>query len=146
MIATKTYRLTREKYRDIFFFIFGRSLLQLLPFLIVWTLLFGWQVGRLIALYSLIVLIIVGFSYLILTYVKNMEPYFSETQLHFDEDTLQFTQTDEQKSFRIGTLKNVITKDDYWLIYVSKTKYIYIAKDIFYSEDDLKKFETYINA
>ncbi len=146
MIGTKTYQVTRKKYRDIFFFIFGRSLLQLLPFLIVWTLLLGWQLGRLIALYSLIVLVVAGFSYLILTYVKNLEPFFSETQVHFDEETLQITINEESSSWKMGELKNVVIKDDYWLVYVTKTRYVYIAKDIFFSEEDLKKFETYINA
>ncbi|AXG70993.1 hypothetical protein KORDIASMS9_03248 [Kordia sp. SMS9] len=146
MIGTKTYQVTRKKYRDIFFFIFRRSLLQLLPFLIVWTLLLGWQLGRLIALYSLIVLVVVGFSYLILTYVKNLEPFFSETQVHFDAETLQITINEKSTQWKMGELKNVVTKEDYWLIYVSKTKYVYIARDIFFSEDDFKKFTTYINA
>lgn len=146
MIGTKTYQVTRKKYRDIFFFIFGRSLLQLLPFLIVWTLLLGWQLGRLIALYSLIALVVIGFSYLILTFVKNLEPFFSETQIQFDEETLQITINGESSSWKMGELKNVVTKDDYWLVYVTKTKYVYVAKDIFYTEEDLKKFKTYINA
>lgn len=146
MIGTKTYQVTRKKYRDIFFFIFGRSLLQLLPFLIVWTLLLGWQLGRLIALYSLIALVVIGFSYLILTFVKNLEPFFSETQVEFDEETLQITINGESSSWKMGELKNVVTKDDYWLVYVTKIRYVYIAKDIFYTEADLKKFKTYINA
>ncbi|WP_298514674.1 YcxB family protein [uncultured Kordia sp.] len=146
MIDTKTYQLTSKKYRNIFFFIFGRSLLQLLPFLIVWTLLLGWQLGRLIALYSLIVLIVAGFSFLILTFVKNLEPFFSDTQVQFDEDTLQITSNGKSASWKMGELKNVIIKEDYWLIYVTKTKYAYVPHNIFYSEDDFKKFKTYINA
>ncbi|MEM6719022.1 MAG: YcxB family protein [Bacteroidota bacterium] len=146
MIDTKTYHLTSKKYRNIFFFIFGRSLLQLLPFLIVWTLLLGWQLGRLIALYSLIVLIVAGFSYLILTFVKNLEPFFSETQIQFNEETLRFNSNGESTSWKMGELKNVIIKEEYWLIYVTKTKYTYIPQNIFYSENDLKEFKTYINA
>ena len=146
MIDTKTYHLTSKKYRNIFFFIFGRSLLQLLPFLIVWTLLLGWQLGRLIALYSLIALVILGFSYLILTFVKNLEPFFSETQVQFNDETLQLTSNGKSSSWRMGELKNVIIKEDYWLVYVTKIKYTYIPHNIFYSEDDFKKFKTYINA
>ncbi|MCH2196208.1 YcxB family protein [Kordia sp.] len=146
MIDTKTYQLTSKKYRKIFFFIFGRSLLQLSPFLIVWTLLLGWQLGRLIALYSLIALVILGFSYLILTFVKNLEPFFSETQVQFNDETLQLTSNGKSSSWRMGELKNVIIKEDYWLVYVTKIKYTYIPHNIFYSEDDFKKFKTYINA
>ena len=146
MIDTKTYQLTSTKYRNIFFFIFGRSLLQLLPFLIVWTLLLGWQMGRLIALYSLIILIVAGFSYLILTFVKNLEPFFSETKLNFDEENIFLIRKGEQNSWKIGMLKNVVSKEEYWLIYVSRTKYVYVPKNIFFTGEDLKKFETYINA
>lgn len=146
MIGTKTYQLASKKYREIFFFILMRSLLQLLPFLIVWTLLLGWQLGRMIAFYSLIVLIVAGFSYLILTFVKNLEPFFSETQVQFDEDTLQITTNGNSSQWKMGELKNVIIKEDYWLVYVTKIKYTYIPHDIFYSEDDFNKFKTYINA
>lgn len=145
MIDTKTYHLTSKKYREIFFFLLKRSLLQLLPFLIVWTLLLGWQLGRMIALYSLIVLVVAGFSYLILTFVKNLESFFSETSIQFDAETLQITQGDKSSSYKTGEIQNVVTRDGYWLAYVTKTKYAYIAQDIFYSEDDLNKFKTYLN-
>ena len=145
MIDTKTYHLTSKKYREIFFFLLTRSLLQLLPFLIVWTLLLGWQLGRMIALYSLIVLVVAGFSYLILTFVKNLEPFFSETNIQFDADTLQITKGDESSSYKTGEIQNVVTRNGYWLAYVTKTKYAYIPQDIFYSEEDLNKFKTYLN-
>jgi hypothetical protein len=119
--------------------------LQLLPFLIVWTLLLGWQLGRLIALYSLIVLIIVGFSYLILTFVKNLEPFFWETRIQFDAETLRIIKNDESADWRMGELKNVVVKEDYWLVYVSRTKYVYIAHDIFHSDEDFKAFKAYLN-
>ncbi|WP_405302757.1 hypothetical protein [Kordia sp.] len=112
----------------------------------MWTLLLGWQLGRLIALYSLIVLIVAGFSYFMLTFVKNLEPFFSETSIQFDADTLQITVNDESKKWNMGELRNVVTKEGYWLVYVTKIKYTYIPHDIFYSEDDITKFKTYINA
>ncbi|MFK7750376.1 MAG: hypothetical protein AB8B65_18435 [Kordia sp.] len=146
MIDTKTYHLTSKKYREIFFFLLIKSILLLLPFLIMWTLLLGWQLGRLIALYSLIVLIVAGFSYFMLTFVKNLEPFFSETSIQFDADTLQITVNDESKKWNMGELRNVVTKEGYWLVYVTKIKYTYIPHDIFYSEDDITKFKTYINA
>jgi hypothetical protein len=108
-------------------------------------LLLAWEFSRLIVLYGLIVFLVVGFSYLILNFVKNLEPFFSETHLEFDAETLQIVKNGEKTSWRMGELKNVVVKEDYWLVYVTRTKYVYIPQDIFHSDEDFKAFKAYIN-
>lgn len=144
MIDTKPYQLNYSTYRSIVFNKLGRNSIQLFPFLLMWTLLFGWQMGRIIALYSVLALLIVGLSVLLWFSFKNLKPFLKKTQLRFDEESFFITIDENTSQWKYGQLRNVIVAEHYWLLYITINKYVYVSKDIFHSEADFIKFKSLI--
>ncbi|WP_420573159.1 YcxB family protein [Kordia sp.] len=145
MIDTKTYHLTKKTYRNIFFSKLKRNILQLIPFLLFLTLLIGWQATRFIALYSVCALILIGFCILLWFYFKNLKPFFTETQLKFNEQEFQLTKNDGTSTWLFSSIRNVVVHEEYWLIYLTINSYLYVPKNIFYTEEDFNKFKALLN-
>ncbi len=146
MIATKAYHLTKKMYRNILFSQLKRNILQLIPFLLYLTLLLGWERTRFIGLCSICALVFVGLCILLWFFFKNLKPFFAETQLQFDQNQFQLTKNDGTSTCLFIDIRNTVDNEEYWLIYLTMNSYIYIPKDIFYTEEDLNTFKTSIKA
>lgn len=145
MTDTKTYHLTKKTYQNIFFSKMKRNILQLIPFLLFLTLLIGWQTTRFVALYSIFALIFVGFCVLLWFFFKNLKPFFSETKLQFNTQEFQLTKNNGTSTWLFSSIRNVVTHEEHWLIYLTINSYVYVPKDIFYTEEDFKKFKSLLN-
>ena len=89
---------------------------------------------------------IITLTYLWLwAYSKGHEPIFSETKLLFDDNFLYFEQNENETKLNPVTIQKIVSNNDYWLLYISKGRFIYIPKNIFYSTEDFKKFSSLIN-
>lgn len=87
---------------------------------------------------------VVVFLY-IWTNSKGHAPIFKTTHLAFDNEYLYFERNDNETKLNPKSIQNVVSNTKNWLLYVSKGQFIYVPKDIFYSEDDSKKFSAIIN-
>ncbi|WP_238528685.1 YcxB family protein [Kordia algicida OT-1] len=122
-----------------------RNILQLIPFLLFFTLLFGWQTTRFIALYSVVALILVGFCMLLWFFFKNLTPFFNKTELQFNDQQFQLTKNNGTSTWSFSSIRNVVVHEEYWLIYLTINSYVYVPKNIFYTEEDFKKFKSRLN-
>ncbi len=77
---------------------------------------------------------------------KGHKPIFSETNLSFDDDYLYFKRNDSETKLNPSSIQKVISNTDNWMLYVSKGQFIYVPKDIFYSNEDYLKFIKIIKA
>ncbi|OAD92815.1 hypothetical protein A7A78_02595 [Aequorivita soesokkakensis] len=103
---------------------------------------------------SSLVWVIVCLSYPILIYImlyryaysKNQEIFLSERKLFFDSEIIKIDETEGSTSEipykKIVSVKNL---NEYWMLYLNKDHYFYIPKNIFYTKEDLERFEEYIN-
>jgi len=144
MIDTKTYRLTRKEYTQAFLNTLSRNALKLIPFILLWGLLLAWNVGYFQIIYIIFALIAVSFILLWWFSSKNLKPFFAETQLQFDEEYIYFTKNDETFKWKFALLTKVVSEEKYWLVYNTKTQYIYVPKNIFLTEKDKTTFKSYL--
>lgn len=90
--------------------------------------------------------IIIYISLYRFAYSKNQKIFLSERQLFFNSETIKITETDGSISeIPYNKIVKVISKIEYWMLYLNKNNYIYIPKNIFYEKEDLETFEEYIN-
>ena len=75
---------------------------------------------------------------------KGHKPIFSETSLSFDDDYLYFERNGNETKLDSSTIQKVISNTTYWMLYISKGQFIYIPKNIFYSNEDYNKFTVLI--
>ncbi|MBC8756191.1 YcxB family protein [Kordia sp. YSTF-M3] len=146
MVATKAYHLTKKMYRAILFSQLKRNSIQLIPFLLYLTLLLGWERTRFIGLCSICTLVFVGLCILLWCFFKNLKPFFAETQLQFDQNKFQLTKNDGTSAWLFVDIRNAVDNEKYWLVYLTMNSYIYIPKDIFYTEEDQHTFKAHIKA
>lgn len=77
---------------------------------------------------------------------RNLADIFLETNMSFDEIHLFFVKNDNEVKIPYKNIKKVENAENYWLVYISKVSFIYIPKNIFYSEEDQHAFKKYIRA
>lgn len=73
-------------------------------------------------------------------------PILGKTNLSFDEEFLYIKRNADETKLVSKNIQKVLSKKEYWMLYISKGLFIYVPKNIFYSEEDLKKFIKLINA
>lgn len=96
---------------------------------------------------------IVGFGYILFIYIhlylfahnKDKEDFLSEKQLFFNDDAMRL----EESSGGFGEIPysritKVLDNKKFWMLYISKNQFIYVPKDIFYSETDFERFRQLI--
>ncbi|WP_345005715.1 YcxB family protein [Snuella lapsa] len=89
---------------------------------------------------------IVTFLFLYLwTHAKAHNPIFSTTNLLFDNEFIYFHVNKNETKLHHESIQKVVSNKIYWLLYVSKGQFVYIPKDIFYTQDDFNKFSVMIN-
>ncbi len=102
---------------------------------------------------SYLIWAILGFGYLLFVYgylyrfayAGDKAEFLSEKQLFFNESTIRIEEADGSfGEFPYTRITRIITKELYWMLYISKNQFIYIPKNIFYSKQDLERFEQYI--
>lgn len=97
---------------------------------------------------------LVGFGYLIFIFVhlyifahsKDKEVFLSQKHLFFNDEALRV----EESTGGFGELPyhritKVVDNKNYWMLYLSKNQFIYVPKDIFYSETDFERFRQLIH-
>ena len=77
---------------------------------------------------------------------KDHQPIFSETNLCFDNDYLYFKRNDNETKLNPKSIQKIISNNGYWMLYISKEQFIYVPKNIFYSNEDYLKFNDIIKA
>lgn len=77
---------------------------------------------------------------------KKLAPIFEPTQLSFDSKFIYVERNGSESKIPYKNITNVKAEKEYFLLYVSSGMFIYVLKDIFYSEEDRHTFKTYINA
>jgi len=91
-----------------------------------------------------------GYPVLIFIYLyfwtnsKGHQPIFSNTNLSFDESNIYLERNGNESKLNPDTIQKIITNKDNWMLYISKGQFIYIPKNIFYSNEDYNKFSTLI--
>ncbi|MEM7185369.1 MAG: YcxB family protein [Bacteroidota bacterium] len=80
------------------------------------------------------------------SYSKDKEDFLSEKQLFFNDDALRI----EESAGGFGEIPyhrihKVVDESDFWMLYLSKNQFVYIPKDIFYSETDYERFRQLIH-
>lgn len=90
--------------------------------------------------------IIIYISLYRFAYLKNQKIFLSERKLSFNSEIFKITETDGSVSeVPYNKIVKIISKIEYWMLYLNKNTYIYIPKNIFYKKEDLETFEEYIN-
>ncbi len=145
MIDTKMYRLTKKQYIRVFIKTLRRNALKLIPFILLWGLLLGWYIGYFLVLYTIFALIVLSFIVLWWFSSKNLTPFYAETHLQFDEEFLYISKNNTTSQWKFGQIIKMVSENDYWLLYLTKTEYLYVPKDIFLTEKDKATFKRYIN-
>ncbi|QHI34808.1 hypothetical protein IMCC3317_01520 [Kordia antarctica] len=150
MIETKAYQLTQDTFTKIVmqrlfikkWWIFALFLLAICYYLFA---------DNQSVADSFLTFLIFGYPLFYIGYTfywsrsKNHKGLLAETNLEFDDATMLFKKNDNEIKI---PYKNIIRLEDYekyWLLYISKTNFIYVPKNIFHTEDDFIMFLTYIN-
>ncbi|WP_430413196.1 YcxB family protein [Kordia sp.] len=144
MIDTKRYQLTKKEYRNVVFNTFRKNVLKLIPFVLIWSLLLGWTVSLHVLLFTLLTIFLLSIKLLYWLSVKNLKPFFAETHLQFDEKFLYLSKSNDTSKWYFSRLKKVVAEQNYWLVYITNTQYIYVPKHIFLTEKDQIAFKSYL--
>jgi hypothetical protein len=76
------------------------------------------------------------------SYSKDQREFLDEKQLFFDAEKIKIVENDGgQGEFPYSRINRVKTEKDFWMLYISKSQFIYVPKNIFYTEADCKEFE-----
>lgn len=145
MIDTKLYRLTKKQYIRVFIKTLRRNALKLIPFILLWGLLLGWYIGYFLVLYTIFALVVLSFIVLWWFSAKNLTPFYAETHLRFDDEFLYISKNNTTSQWKFTQIIKMVSENDYWLLYLTKTEYLYVSKDIFLTEKDKTTFKLYIN-
>lgn len=150
MIQTKSFKLTRNIYAKIIIAKRLKKSWWLYALMVILGVLYLPKFGK-----DHFSTFFVIFSFLyplaIITYLyfwansKGHQPIFSETKLSFDESFLYFERNNNETKLSPDTIQNTVSHSDYWLLYISKGQFIYIPKNIFFSEEDYYKFSKMVN-
>lgn len=97
--------------------------------------------------------ILFSFSYPILISIylyfwassKEHKPIFSKTTMSFTNEYLFFEREGNESKLIVNSIQKVLSKNEYWLIYISKGQFIYIPKNIFHNADDFQSFSQLVN-
>ena len=149
MIQTKEFSLTKKKYTKIVLLIrFKKSWwLYLLMFLLG---LFHLPKFGNDNFSTFFVLFSFSYPFIISIYLyfwagsKDHQPIFSKTKLSFNDEYLFFERDGNESKLMPNSIQKVLSKNDYWLIYLSKGQFIYIPKNIFHNVDDFESFSRLI--
>lgn len=76
---------------------------------------------------------------------NDRELVFKDTLLTFDDSNLYFIKDNNESKIPYTNIKKVISKENFWMLYISKEQFIYVDKTIFYSDDDYNNFSKLIN-
>jgi len=79
-------------------------------------------------------------------YSKKNKIFFTERKLFFNDKIMRFHLDggiiDEVPYNNIIEVKS---KEKFWMLYISKGQFIYLPKNIFYTNDDFEHFQEYVN-
>lgn len=93
---------------------------------------------------------LVGVGYILFLYIylyrfaysKDKEEFLSEKKLSFDENNIRIEEANGGfGEFPYSRIWKVVDKESFWMLYTSNSQFIYIPKDIFYSEEDFERFQ-----
>ena len=60
--------------------------------------------------------------------------------MSFDDSNLYFERSGNETKIPSSNIIEVVSKKDFWMLYLLKGSFIYVKKDIFYSETDFNTF------
>jgi hypothetical protein len=104
---------------------------------------------------SSIAWMIVCFTYPFVIYIylyrfahsKDQAGFLSEKQLFFDEEKIKLVESDGTNgSFPFSRIWSVREEPSFWMLYLSKSQFIYVPKNIFYNEEDFLLFQKSIHS
>lgn len=75
---------------------------------------------------------------------KDHKPIFSKTKLSFNNEKLIFERQGNESKIIPDSIQKVLSKNEYWLIYISKGQFIYVPKNIFHNSDNFESFSQLI--
>lgn len=75
---------------------------------------------------------------------KDHEPIFLKTNLSFNNEFLFFEREGNESKLVPNSIQKVLSKNEYWLLYISKGQFIYVPKHIFHNTDEYDSFSKLI--
>lgn len=93
-----------------------------------------------------------SYPFLMFTYLyfwansKDHQPIFSKTNLSFDNEFMYLERNGNETKLNPNSIQKIISNTNYWMLYISKGQFIYIPKNIFYSNEDYNNFSSLIKS
>ncbi|MFL1011415.1 YcxB family protein [Flavisericum labens] len=136
MVSTKNYSLTKKTYTKI---IIGKRFKKswwLYALMILMSMFYIPNFGKdsfstFFTLFAFIYPIIVIVFLWFWANSKGHNPIFSEIKLSFDDSFIYFEDNDNETKLNPKTIQNIVSNPKYWLLYISKGRFIYIPKKHF---------------
>jgi len=150
VIETKPYRLTQKTYTQIILsqrFMRSRWIYLLCILLGIFIIVLKSDFGP----RGLFPFMLIGYPIFSMVYLyfwsrsKKLAPVFETMNLSFDSESIYVERNGSESKIPYKNITNVKVEKECFLLYVASGMFIYVAKDIFYSEEDLNTFKTYIN-
>lgn len=150
MTQTKLYSLTPKEYTKI---VMSTRLkkywwLYLVMLLVGFVFLKDFGTNKFASFMGIFLFIypFIAFAYLYFwSKSKDHDPIFSKTSMSFDDKFLYFKSGEDETKLASSSIQKVIELKHHLLLYVSKGRFIYIPKRIFYTEEDYNSFLSTIN-
>lgn len=151
MIETKSYQLTQSIYTKLILeqrLKRSRLIYVLCIFLGIFLLVLKSDFGP----RGLFPLLLIGYPIFSMVYLyfwsrsKKLAPIFEPTQLSFDAKFIYVERNGSESKIPYENIKSVKSEKEYLLLYISSGMFIYIAENIFYSDEDRTTFKTNIKA
>jgi hypothetical protein len=145
MIKTKSYNLPRNEYAKIVQLNRLKKSWWLYLLFIIIALLYLKDFGK--DSYSTFVTLF-GFTYPIGTSIwlyywsisNDRKQLFLQTEMEFDDSSLYIKRDGNELKIPATNIKKIISTDKHWRLFLSKDQFIYVKKDIFYTEEDYNRF------
>ncbi|SFZ94562.1 YcxB-like protein [Flaviramulus basaltis] len=150
MIHTKKYSLTKKDYTKIILLKRLKKSWWLYLFMFVLGILYLPKFGE-DSFSTFFTIFSFSYPFVMFTYLyfwansKDHQPIFSETHLSFDNENIYLKRNGNESKITSNSIQKVISNTKYWMLYISKGQFIYIPKNIFYSNEDYNKFSALIN-
>jgi len=96
-----------------------------------------------------------AFGYFVFIYIylyrfahsKDKKDFLGEKQLFFNNENVRIEEgVGDFGEFPYSRILRVVDEKGFWMLYISKSQFIYVPKDIFYEKEHFEKFQEYILA
>lgn len=151
MTTTKPYKLSKKNYRKIILQTRLKKSWWVFILMILAGSLYLKNFGK-DSFSTFFVLLAFSYPIMIVSYLifwvnsKDLQPIFSETKLTFDETHLYFYRNGNESKISPKSFQKIISMNSFWLIYIAKGQFLFVPKDIFYSNDDFNRFNILISS